>query len=103
MAKVFRVFLTGEQEVPPTGSTKSGFGAVIFDDAALTARYAIRYTGLDFGGQTPGTADDVVSHHVHSAVSGTNGSGCRRESGWNSDDALSDDMKVSSQAARSIG
>ena len=74
MAKVFRVFLTGEQEVPPTGSTKSGFGAVIFDDAALTASYAIRYTGLDFGGQTPSTADDVVSHHVHNAVSGTNGS-----------------------------
>ena len=74
MAKVFRVLLTGEQEVPPTGSTKSGFGTVIFDDAALTASYSIRYTGLDFGGQTPSTADDVVSHHVHSAVSGTNGS-----------------------------
>jgi len=31
------------------------------------------------------------------------GIGCRRESGWNLDDAISECMKLSSQAARSIG
>jgi hypothetical protein len=80
MAKVFRVTLTGSQEVPANGSAASGLGTVVFDDAAVAASYSIRYTGLDFGpafglpAQTPTTADDVINHHVHNAPRGVNGS-----------------------------
>ncbi|GEO14642.1 CHRD domain-containing protein [Microvirga aerophila] len=80
MATAFRIALTGDQEVPPSGSTARGIGTVIFDPVAVAATYSIRYTGLDFGpalglsGQTATTADDVTSHHVHNAARGMNGS-----------------------------
>jgi len=80
MATAFRVILTGDQEVPPTGSTARGVGTVIFDPVAVAAAYSIRYTGLDLGpllglpGQTVGTADDITSHHVHNAPRAANGS-----------------------------
>jgi Ca2+-binding RTX toxin-like protein len=79
VATAFRILLTGEQEVPPNGSTARGLGTVVFDSTAVTAAYSIRYTGLDFGpalglpSQTATTADDVTSHHVHNAPRGANG------------------------------
>jgi Ca2+-binding RTX toxin-like protein len=80
MATAFRIELTGDQEVPPTGFAAHGLGTIIFDPSTLTATYSIHYTGLDFGpalglpAQTANTADDVTSHHVHNAPRGTNGS-----------------------------
>jgi len=79
MSTAFRVSLTGNQQVPPTGSTARGLGTVIFDTATIAASYSIRVTGLDFGpatGQTPqtaSTADDVRGFHVHNAHRGVNG------------------------------
>ena len=79
MATAFRVIMTGSQEVPPRSTSARGLGTVIFDDAALTASYTIRVTGLDFGpvlgssAQTPDTGDDVTSFHVHNAARGVNG------------------------------
>ena len=79
MATAFRVIMTGDQEVPPKGSPARGLGTVIFDDAALTASYTIRVTGLDFGPavgrpeQTPDPNDNVTNFHVHNAARGANG------------------------------
>ncbi|KLK89920.1 hypothetical protein AA309_28545, partial [Microvirga vignae] len=83
MATAFRVILTGNQEAPPNGPVSSpaiGLGTVVFDPTTQTASYSIRYTGIDFGSaaglpaQTPDPGDDVISHHVHNAPRGQNGS-----------------------------
>jgi serralysin len=79
MSTAFRVILSSDQEVPPTGSTASGLGTVIFDSAAVTASYSFTIEGLDFGPvtggppQTPTTDDDVTRTHFHTAVAGVNG------------------------------
>jgi serralysin len=79
MSTAFRVILSSDQEVPPTGSTASGLGTVIFDSAAVTASYSFTIEGLDFGPatggppQTPATDDDVTRTHFHTAVAGVNG------------------------------
>lgn len=79
MATAFRVTLTSDQEVPPSGSTARGVGTVIFDPIALAAFYTIRITGLDFGPllglppQTADTSDDVTGFHVHNAARGAEG------------------------------
>jgi serralysin len=79
MTKVFTVDLTGDHEVPPTGSDARGFGTVVWDEAANTATYKITVSGVDFVG-TPGTTpltvettDDVTSMHVHNEVRGVSG------------------------------
>ena len=88
MSTVFRVILTGDQEVLPppappggTGSDASGVGTVIFDSdsAAVAASYSFDIQGLDFGpvtggpAQTPTVDDDVTRVHFHSQVQGVNG------------------------------
>jgi serralysin len=79
MSTAFRVILSSDQEVPPTGSTASGLGTVIFDSAAVTASYSFTIDGLDFGPatggppQTPTTDDDVTRTHFHTAAAGVNG------------------------------
>ncbi|QRM30045.1 calcium-binding protein [Microvirga sp. VF16] len=79
MATAFRVIMTGNQEVPPTGSAARGVGTVIYDSNTITAPYSINITGLDFGPitglgpQTADTGDDVTSFHVHFGVRGETG------------------------------
>jgi serralysin len=79
MSTAFQVILTGDQEVPPTGSPASGLGTVIFDDKAVTGSYSFRIEGVDFGAhtrdgaQTPATDDDVIRTHFHTAAAGVNG------------------------------
>jgi serralysin len=84
MLTAFQVILTGDQEVtdPPggTGSNASGFGAVIFDSAAVTASYSFTIEGLDFGPVTGGlpqtkndSGDDVTRTHFHTAPANANG------------------------------
>src|SRR5262245_47655234 len=87
MSTVFRVVLTGDQEVtlpplPPggTGSDASGVGTVIFDSAEVAASYSFDIQGLDFGpvtGRPPQTpndsGDNVTRTHFHNAVAGVNG------------------------------
>ena len=79
MAESFEVTLSGDQEVPPTGSAATGSGPVTWDGTAQTAAYAITVTGLDFGTLlglgplTEDTSDDVVNMHVHNAARGISG------------------------------
>jgi serralysin len=80
MAVAFQVILTGSQEVPPNASQASGFGAVIFDNAAVTASYTFRIQGVDYSfaigsrlPQTQSTDDDVISTHFHNQAPGVNG------------------------------
>jgi hypothetical protein len=78
--------LTGSQEVPPNGSTATGFGMFILNDAMTEMSYDITITGLDFGlvtiptvpgnpnPQTPNNPnDDLLAAHIHRAPAGTNG------------------------------
>ena len=86
MSTVFRVVLTGEQEVPgpgqpdPINSTASGVGTVVFDSAAVTASYSFDIQGLDFGPVTGGPSqtpddpgDNVTRTHFHAAPGNANG------------------------------
>jgi hypothetical protein len=79
MADGFTVFFTGDQEVPPNGTTASGAGTVSWDGAARAATYEYTVSGVDFGPvlgmepQTETTADDVTIMHVHNADRGVNG------------------------------
>jgi|EndMetStandDraft_3_1072993.scaffolds.fasta_scaffold191909_1 Ca2+-binding RTX toxin-like protein len=79
MSTAFQVILTGTQEVPPTPSTASGLGTVIFDDKAVTASYSFDIRGVDFGAFTPdgaqtvATDDDVTRTHFHNQLPGVNG------------------------------
>ena len=79
MANIFTVTLTGEQEVPPNGSTASGAGTVSWDAATNAATYEYTVRGVDFGpvlgmeARTETTADDVTIMHVHNAPRGANG------------------------------
>ena len=79
MSTAFRVVLEGAQENPPSASTASGLGTVIFDSTEVAADYSFRIQGLDFGlatggpAQTPDTADDATRSHFHNAVGFANG------------------------------
>jgi len=80
MSTAFRVTLTGSQSVPAVATSARGLGTVIYDDAASTAFYSIRVSGLDFGpvlnrpAQTPNNSDDNAhGFHVHNAPRGVNG------------------------------
>ena len=80
MATAFRILMNGAQEVPtPTGSSATGLGTVTFDDVAVTARYRVTVTGVDFGpvlgqpAQTTNPNDNVSALHVHNAPAGANG------------------------------
>jgi hypothetical protein len=87
MTTVFSTILTGDQEVPPSGSTAIGLGVVLWDEAADTATYWILAKGVDFGAaaagldaaapgldaQTAFEGDDVANMHVHNQARGQNG------------------------------
>ncbi len=79
MSTAFRIQMTGAQEVPPTGSTASGLGIVVYDSVANTADYEITITGLDWGvtlggpAQTANPNDNVTAMHVHNPAPGVNG------------------------------
>jgi hypothetical protein len=79
MDNTFTLTFTGDQEVPPNGSSASGAGAVTWDSEARTAAYEYTVRGVDFGpvlGETPQTAttaDDVTILHFHNQSRGSNG------------------------------
>src|SRR5262245_33234440 len=79
MSTAFLAVLEGSQENPPTGSSATGHGTVVFDDAAVAATYTFTIEGVDFGPatgnppQTAATDDDVTSTHFHNGVRGMNG------------------------------
>jgi serralysin len=66
MSTAFQVILTGDQETnPPTPSTATGFGAVIFDDKAVTATYSFFIQGIALG--------PTVRTHFHNEQAGVAG------------------------------
>ncbi len=79
MSTAFRVVLEGAQENPPTASTATGLGTVIFDSTEVAADYSFRIQGLDFGLATgggrrrPTPHDDATRSHFHNAARGANG------------------------------
>lgn len=71
---IFYATLTGAQEVPPNGSTATGFATFVLNDAMTALSYDVTIFGLDFTGtQTPGTADNLGGLHLHRAPFGVNG------------------------------
>jgi serralysin len=77
MAKYFSVTLTGDQEVPDTGSAAYGYGIVVWDSEAQTAAYHVNVIGIDFTnlvetgqGVEP---EDASNMHVHNAPPGVSG------------------------------
>jgi hypothetical protein len=61
---LFQADLTGDQEVPPTGSPATGFGTVLLDDTAFTITVNLTFEGLT----APATAA-----HIHEAPFGSEG------------------------------
>jgi hypothetical protein len=62
----FNANLTGAQQVPPSSSTATGFGSVLFTNVdSGTFVYGIQTTGL--------TAAQITDSHIHAGAVGTNG------------------------------
>ena len=78
MRVAFSLFFEGSQEEPPTGSTASGTGRVIYDTVTDVAKFVWDVTGVDFGPDqglppaTPSPLDDVTGYHFHDNVRGEN-------------------------------
>jgi hypothetical protein len=62
--------LTGAQENPPNASTATGVASFVLNDAQTALTFEATITGLDFGGQTPGTADNLLNAHIHAGPTG---------------------------------
>ena len=78
MQVAFSLFFEGSQEEPPTGSTASGTGRVIYNTVTDVAKFVWDVTGVDFGPDqglppaTPSPLDDVTGYHFHDNVRGEN-------------------------------
>lgn len=74
-ATVFTANLSGNQESAPTGSTATGFGTFILNDAMTALTFSITINGLDFTGSQTAVADDnLIAAHIHApAPPGANG------------------------------
>ena len=62
---LFEADLTGDQEVPPSGSGAGGVASVILNEDMTMANYTISFAGLEGGEQVGG--------HLHLAPAGENG------------------------------
>src|SRR5262245_60912120 len=63
---VFTASLTGSQEVPSNGSSATGFGTFILNDAMTALTYNITVIGIDFTGtQTADPNDNLFAAHIH--------------------------------------
>lgn len=51
----------------------TGFASLVLSEDQSTLSYMIELGGLDLGGQTAATADDVIGLHFHNAPAGSNG------------------------------
>jgi Ca2+-binding RTX toxin-like protein len=65
--------ITGSQEAPATTSTAMGSVTAWLDRAQTKLTFASQTTGLDLGGQTAATTDNVLAAHFHRAVAGVSG------------------------------
>ena len=65
-ATVFIANLTGSQENPPNGSSATGFGTFILNDAMTALTYSITVNGIDVtGSQTANPNDNLSAAHIH--------------------------------------
>ncbi len=73
----FTASLDGAQEEtdtnPAVETDASGTATLILNEAEDTLTITGTITGLDFGGQTPDTSDDVTNFHIHRAPAGVGG------------------------------
>lgn len=51
----------------------TGMASLVLSEDHSTLSYMIELNGLDLGGQTAATADDVIGLHFHNAPAGSNG------------------------------
>lgn len=51
----------------------TGLASLVLSEDHATLSYTIELSGLDLGGQTTDTADDVIGLHFHNAPAGSNG------------------------------
>jgi hypothetical protein len=65
--------ITGDQQAPAVMSAASGTFAGELLKGDLAFDFQVRLTGLDLGGQTATTTDDVVAAHFHLGAAATNG------------------------------
>jgi Ca2+-binding RTX toxin-like protein len=65
--------ITGSQEAPTVSSPAMGSVTAWLDRAQTKLTFASQVNGLDLGGQTAATADNVLAAHFHRAVAGVSG------------------------------
>lgn len=75
-ATIWNVTLSGDQEVPPVVTSRTGTATVELNDDQSLLTYTIDTFGFDIGGiKTPNDAtDDITGAHIHAAPAGANGS-----------------------------
>ncbi|MDB5445118.1 MAG: hypothetical protein JWQ97_435 [Phenylobacterium sp.] len=72
-ATYFAAAIAGTQETPPTGSAATGSFSGWLNRAQTEFDFFAQVSGLDLGGQTPSTTDNVTAAHFHHAVAGVPG------------------------------
>lgn len=65
--------ITGDQQAPSVTTAASGTFAGELIKGDLAFDFQVKLTGLDLGGQTATTSDDVVAAHFHLGAASTNG------------------------------
>jgi Ca2+-binding RTX toxin-like protein len=65
--------VTGAQESPPVSSAASGSVLAWLNRPQTELNFVSVVTGLDFGGQTAATSDNVSASHFHASFPGTSG------------------------------
>lgn len=72
---IFTATLTGDQEVPPSGSAATGTATLTLNNAMTRLEIMIQLVGLDLlpVGTGPSDPNDVQAFHIHAAPAGVNG------------------------------
>ena len=72
---IFTADIDQSQEVPPSGSTATGFATFTLNDAMTELAYEVLFDGLDWlATHTPlDPNDDISGLHIHNAPPGVNG------------------------------
>ena len=70
---VYNIPLTEAEEVPPSGSVRTGSATLTLNASQTELSYLIELLGFDLGGFTVTTDDDLTGAHIHDGDFGTNG------------------------------
>ena len=69
----FAATIDASKEVPPNTSTATGTLTAALSRGNAHLSFSLHLDGLDLGGQTGSTSDDVTAAHFHSGASGVSG------------------------------